>query len=900
MRKLYPRVATLAAAIVLSLLLLAPAAAQSGGTLTTPDDFAGFPIGSDGNLLRWEKIVEFFRLTASKSDRVLFDELGKTTNGNPFVMATISSPKNLARLDEIKATQHLLADPRKLSGNQAEKLSWESPILVLMSCNLHSTEIASSQMALKVLYRLATEDSPWVRNVLDHAVLLLVPSLNPDGQIIVTDWNNRVRGTENVWSPIPQLYHPYTGHDNNRDAFLMTQVEARLINRVLYQDWLPQVFLDQHQMGQTGMRVFVPPFTNPINPNVNPVIWTELGMFGLGMFNRLHAAGYSGNGYNIAYTSWWQGGFIRAAWYHNIVGLLTEVASANLASPVYQKEAKLWGKPDRSSSSSDWAKEREKDPAAPAPPPSMLVPLANYPQPWLGGKWTLSDVIDRQLTIAYSLLETAANNRVQVIENQIGMGRKAVELGKQGGPYAFVFPAEQHDPGALYQLLEALHFNGVEIQRAKDDFEAGGQTHPEGSYVVAMAQPFRNYVVDLMSPHDYPDPKDMPPGAMRSQPYDSTTWTMPLQMGVEMARVEKPFEAPLEQLGGIALPSGNFNRAGKGQFGFLIRPEPNNSAKALNRLLRQGADVRWTAEEWTVAGTSYPPGTLWVRGLSSDAAAELVESLGLTGSLSTGIPPVPTQALTEPRVALYQPWTASMDEGWTRWLLEQYEFRSTPVHDADLQSGSLADRWDAVILPADRDEKSIIDGHVSKSVPEEYRGGIGEKGRAAIREFVAAGGTLITMGDSTDFALRTFALPLKNALDGVGSSEFSCPGSFLRVLVDNRNPIAYGMPAEASAVFKDGSVFEAVPEFSYTSLRAVARYPGTNPLQSGWIRGDKHLHNRIAAAEVGYKKGRIVLIGFRPQHRAQSNNTFKLLFNSIYLSAAGPADTVQLQVSPIP
>lgn len=900
MPKLHSPPKTLAMAIALTLVLLAPAAAQSTASLATPDDFAGFPIGSDGNLLRWEKIVDYFRLSASKSSRVLFEELGKTTNGNPFVMATISSPENLARLDEIKATQHLLADPRKLSGDQAEQLPWESPIVVLMSCNIHSTEIASSQMALKVLHRLATEDSPWVRNILDHVVFLLVPSLNPDGQIIVTDWNNRVRGTENVWSPVPQLYHPYVGHDNNRDAFLMTQVEARLINKVLYQDWLPQVFLDQHQMGPTGMRVFVPPFTNPINPNVNPVIWTELGMFGLGMFNRLHEAGYTGNGYNISYTSWWQGGFIRAAWYHNIVGLLTEVASANLASPVHQKKAELWGKPDRSYSSSDWVKDRERDPAAPAPPPSMLAPLVNYPRPWLGGKWTLSDIIDRELTIAYSLLETAANSRVQVIENQIGMGRKAIEQGKEGGPYAFVFPPEQHDPGALYQLLEALSFNGVEIQRAQDDFEADGETYSEGSYVVAMAQPFRNYVVDLMSPHDYPDPADMPAGAMRSRPYDSTTWTMPLQMGVEMARVEASFDAALEQLGEIQPPAGKFNREGKSQFGFLIRPEPNNTATALNRLFRESTDVRWTTEEWTTGGTSYPPGTLWVRGLSADSAEELVESLGLTGSLFTGVPSVITQPLAEPRLAMYQPWTSSMDEGWTRWLLEQHEFRTTPVHNVDLRSGKLASTWDAIILPGDRGEDSIIEGHTSKSVPKEYRGGIGEKGRDALREFVARGGTLITMGSSTDFALRTFALPLKNALAGVGSSDFSCPGSFLRVLVDNRNPVAYGMPSEATAVFKGDSVFEAVPEFSYTSLRVVARYPGTNPLESGWIRGDKYLHNRIAAAEVGYKKGRIVLIGFRPQHRAQAHNTFKLLFNSIYLSAAGPAEVLRPEASPIP
>ena len=879
---------------LLVLCLLGPAAAWSqDSSLPTPDEFAGFVIGSDGNLLRWEKIVEYFQLVAERSDRVLFEERGESTNGNQLVMATISSPDNLARLDEIQARQKLLADPRQLNAEQIEQLPWESPIVVLMTCNIHSTEIGSSQMALKVLHRLATENSPWVRNVLDHVLFLLMPSLNPDGQIMVTDWNNRVRGTDHVWSPLPRLYHPYVGHDNNRDAFLMTQVEARITNKVLYHDWLPQVFLDQHQMGPTGMRVFVPPFTNPINPNVNPVIWTELGMFGLAMFNRLHEAGFTGIGYNIDYTSWWQGGFIRAPWYHNIVGLLTEVASANLASPVYQEKAQLWQKPDNSYTSKDWVKRREKDPAAPAPAPRRVAPLVNYPRPWLGGKWTLNDIIERKLVISYSLLETAANNRVQVIENQIGMGLKAVEQGEQGSPFAFVYPTGQHDPDALYELLEALHFNGVEVHRAREDFEADGEEHAAGSYVIRMAQPYRNYVIDLMTPHEYPDPGDMPAGAMRSTPYDSTTWTMPLQMGVEVARVEKPFEAALEKLAEIPLPVGELRRDGEGRFGFLIRPEPNNTAKALNRLLRDGADVRWATEEWAAGGVNYPPGTLWVRGLETEEAAAVVEPFGLTGSLVAGVPPIRTQPLGKPRLALYQPWTSSMDEGWTRWLLEEYEFDLTTVHNVDIRGGGLRKKWDALILPGDRGDESILSGLESKSVPEEYRGGIGEKGRAAIRKFVADGGTLITMGGSSDFALRTFELPVKNSLEGVKTSEFSCPGSFLRIFVDNRNPLAYGMPDEATAVFKGDAVFEPVPEFSYTALKVVARYPGFNPLQSGWIRGAEHLYNRIAAAEVIYKKGRIVLIGFRPQHRAQAHNTFKLLFNSIHLSAAGPAEVLR-------
>ena len=879
------------------MVLLAPLSPPVPGAqaIPAPDEYARFVIGSDGNLLRWEKIVSYFELVSARSDRVLTRELGKTTNGNPFIVATISSPENLARLDEIQANQRKIADPRGLARDDAEQLAWNSPAVVLMSCNIHSTEIASSQMALKVLHRMATEDSPWVRKVLDEVVFLLVPSSNPDGQIIITDWNNRVRGSKHVWAPAPWLYHPYAGHDNNRDAFLMTQVESRYVNRLLYQEWFPQVYLDQHQQGNRGMRVFVPPFRNPMNPNVDPVIWAEVGRMGFGMFSALHKAGFSGIAYDKHYTGWWQGGFLRGAWFHNMIGLLTEVASANLASPVMQRTAKLGEPPKGDHTRKEWLKKRVKNPNAPSPEPEDVTARSSYPRPWLGGKWTLNDIIEHELVITYALLESAANDRTRLIENQIDLGNKAVEQGKKRKPYAYLFPPEQHDPGSAARLLEALNFAGIEIHEARETFTAGGEQHPAGTRVVLMAQPFRNYAKDLLEPQRHPDPKDLPAGTMNDQPYDMTAWTMPLQMGVRAVKAERPFEASLRRLEKIAAPKGKLVLMGKQQSAFLIRPEPNQISVATNRLLRIGARVRCLRKELEWGGETYPPGTLLVSGVKTQRMKAMAEALGLRGvALSEQIEvaavklaavKLATVELREPRVALYQPWTASMDEGWTRWLLEQYDFRFTPVHDADIREGALREKWDAVILPGDRDEKSILKGREGKSIPREYRGGIGTQGREALKEFVASGGTLITTGDSTQFALRSFELPLKNALDGVKRAKFSSPGSFLRILIDTRHPLAYGMRAEGTAVFKNNAAFETVPSFSFTRLKVIARYPGTDPLQSGWIRGHEYLHDRIAAAEVGYKKGRIILIGFRPQFRAQSDNTFKLLFNAIHSSA---------------
>ncbi len=854
---------------LLTLVLLLAAAASAA--IPTPDDFAGFPIGSDGNLVRWERIVEYFKILDRQSDRVQVRELGKTHNGNPFLLAIISSPKNLNNLPAIQKTQHRLAHPAGLTEQEIEDLAWSSPAVIAVSCNIHATEIASSQMAVELAHRMAAEGSRWMRNVLDNVVLLLVPSLNPDGQIIVTDWNNRVRGTKHVWSSLPWLYHPYVGHDNNRDAYMMTQPESRYMNRILFQDWFPQVYLDEHQQGQSGMRVFVPPFRNPINPNVHPSVWALAGRIGFSMYQALHEAGFSGVGYDQRYTAWWQGGFLRGAWFHNMVGMLTEVASANLASPTYQMKAKLGVRTRNTKSRSEWIEERAKDPAAPMPPPADTMPRYDYPRPWLGGKWTLRDIIDSELALTNALLEGAANNKVRLIETQAQMGLDAIVEGDKGDPWAFVFPQSQHDPGALHRLLEALHFCGVEVDRAREAFQVEDKRYDAGAYVIRMAQPFRAYAKDLLEPQDHPDPSQLPPGKMSGQPYDLTTWSLPLQMGVRVEAVKSRFDAKLERVEEIPQPRGRVG--GKGAGGLLVNAASNRAATLASRVWKAGGKLA-RAEH----------GSLWVEGLPLDELEAWAIELGLEAHRLDAAPER-AQTYTQPRVALYRPWTASMDEGWTRWLLEQYEIPFSPLHNTDLRQPGLRRRWDVLLLPGDRSDASLVDGASSKSTPPEFRGGLGEEGRKQVRRFVAAGGTLVVWGDAVGFASRTFELPLRDALAGVSRSEVYGPGSFLRLSVDTSHPVGYGMPAEATAVFKNDAAFEPLPGFGYTDLRVIARYPADRILQSGWMRGEQRLAHRIAAAEVRYRRGRVILFGFRPQFRAQPDNTFKLLFNAIQTSA---------------
>jgi hypothetical protein len=764
--------------------------------------------------------------------------------------------------------------------------------VLLITLNIHSTEIGASQMALELIHRLATENSPWMEHVLNNVVFLLIPSFNPDGQIMVTDWYNKTKDTEHALASMPWLYHFYTGHDNNRDAVMLTQVESRLVTKVLYEDWFPQVYLDEHQMGFLGPRIFVPPFRNPINPNVDPLVWAGNGLLGFAMNSALHEAGFTGITYDQFYTSWWRGGFLMEAWWHNMVGLLTEVASTRMATSVVQETAKLGTLATGPAPAFEELADRlEKDPAAPLPAPRDTAPRNNYPRPWLGGKWTLRDIIDYELVATYALLEAMASNRVTLIQNQVKMGRNAIEAGKKGDPYAWVFPPDQHDAGALARLLEILRLAGVEIHRASAEFTAGEKKYPAGAYVILMAQPFRAYVKDLLEIQKHPDPKDLPAGAMADQPYDVTGWTLPLMMGVEAKEIKKPFEAALTKLDSIPAPAGDIRNASRNARNFVVAPGPNSVILLASRLLKAGAEVSWASDFVQLKDSwRYPPGSLLVRNFSADRLRPMVAELGLLAEEikpgDTSALQAPARRLRAPRVALYQPWTASMDEGWTRWLLEQYEFPFTSLHNADVKAAKLRERFDVIIFPGDRSKKEIVEGNQRKWTPADYKGGIGEDGLEALREFVRAGGTLVLLDQSTELALESWAVPVKNVLKGVKRDQYACPGSLLKIQVDTRHPVAYGMQPEATAVCSNSPAFDLAPGFSYTDVKVIARYPSSNPLQSGWMRGDEYLHNRIAAAEVVYERGRIILLGFRAQFRAQPHNTFKLLFNSLLYAAA--------------
>ncbi len=866
------------------ILFLSVSIALPAQAIPTPETFFGFPIGAEKKLARWDKIVEYMRLADRASDRILLREPGKTTDGNPFLLMIISSSENLRNLDRYAALNRKIFDPRTVaSPAEAERLAREGKVFVLVTCSIHASEVGATQMSIEAVHRLAADDSPETRKILDNVVLLLVPCLNPDGQIMVTDWYNQTLGTPYENSPMPGLYHRYTGHDNNRDAFMFTQVETRLLGKILYEEWFPEIWLDMHQMGNSGARLFVMPANDPINPNVDPLIYRYAGILGYAQAAALERAGKTGVITADTYTYWWEGAMGWAGWWHNMIGMLTEAASVRTATAVEQEIADPKAPPAAGGErGARGGRGEASDPARPLPAPRDIQFRSQYQRPWLGGRWTLRDIVDYDYIAAFGLLESAADLRAQILKSIYTAGKNQVEAGRKGDPFAVVVPAVQPDGPTAVKMLQTLALGGVEVHRAQKPFQADGKNFQAGDYVILMAQPFRAYAKDMLEAQDYP--KISPaPGMQPQPPYDAAGWSLGMQMGVETVFIKAPFAADLKKLETISVPPGRVMGTGPV---YLLGHEANDSLVAVNRLLKAGAEVSWLTEAFETGGQTYAPGAIVATGGSDleRLVGSVVGDLGLEALALPAGPKAPAMKIRSPRLGLFQPWGGNMDEGWTRWILEKYEFPFRTIRPEDIRSGAILKDLDAIIFP-DMGAAQILAGLTAGNVKPEYKGGIGEAGLDALRSFLAAGGTVITMGRSTQMAIDKFGAPFRDALQGLNRETFFCPGSVLRVLVDNTVPIAFGMPAEADAYFSNSMVLDASPAFDAPLSAVAMMFPRDKILRSGWLQGESYLAGKVGAAEVRVGKGRLVLLPLRVQNRAQTHGTFKLLFNAILTSA---------------
>jgi hypothetical protein len=850
------RVPALLLVLALALLVALPGDAAAQADIPSPEEFFGHVMGADRELARWDELIEYYELVGERSARVQVREMGPSTRGRPFLVLFVSSPENLANLQQIKEMNALLQDPRGASEAEIDRAVENGRVVVVQSYGLHSTEVASSQAPPEVVYEMATRDDEEMARILDETVSILIPMFNPDGNHIVTDWYDRWVGTEYEGTRPPELYHAYIGHDNNRDAFMQATVESFYGGEILFREWIPQAFIDHHQMGAYTARMYIPPYAEPVRPGADPLVWREMDWYGAHMGYELEQAGRQGIIGAAIYSGWGHFGFHWITPFHNIAGMLTESASANLASPLYVHPEQLTG--------SRQLPEYEEQ--------------TTFPNPWPGGWWTTRDIVVNMRIATLAALDIAAKNREMQLRNAALKAQRQTERGREGPVKAFLIPTEQHDRLTGVKLVDKLLLQGVEVQRAPEEFVHEGRLYGAGTHVVSMAQPKQGVVRYLLGRTFYPQNSyTRRPDGSPIRPYDMSADVLAEFMGVEVHPASEAVSARLEVVSTRPDPEGTVAR---GREGFHLDGRQNDAFRAVNLLWDEGATVRRFAEDHG----PHAAGDFWV----SDAPDGLVTRVAAETGVAFGAMDVAVGEETAPvaeraRLAVFQRYYGgNMDEGWTRLVLEDFGFPYDTLMDARILEGDLADDFDVILLPAD-DLETVVGPPEEEveDVPPAYRSGFGEAGVEALEEFVAAGGTLVTFAEAGDLAIEGFGLPVENVVADVPTTEFWAHGSTLRVDVHDHS-LGWGMPDDALVVFfGDNQVYEVQRSPDGAGIRRVVSYQEDDVLQSGQLDGEEHLAGKAAMLEVDHGEGRVVLIGFRTQHRAQTHGTFKFLFNAL-------------------
>lgn len=834
----------------------------------TPASVLGFEPGADFELANYEQSIDYFQQLDAASDRITMINVGRTSEGRDWWLALISSPENLRDVEWYRDIADQLAHPADLDDASALALARSGKAIVDISGGLHASEAAGAQHTIGLAYELVASDEPRIAAIRENVITALWPSLNPDGQTMISDWYLSNVGTQYEVAPMPWLYQKYIGHDNNRDGYMLNMVESRVLSRV-WQEWDPQIIHVHHQSSPFPTRIWLPPFAEPIATFAPPLMSRTVNSLGMTMATMLESRGLRGATHmGTGFDAWYPGYVDYLPLLQNQAAFWTETGLYRYATPHFYTLA-------------DFPADKRD-----------LRAESLYPSPWEGGWWRIGDAVEYMHVASIAVLDYAAKYREDVLYNRYQSGRDQILKYQAEPPYAYFISQDQRDPVAPVELLRRLAYAGLRVHQLSDPVTHEGLTHPAGTWVLALDQEFGELARQVMSVQTYPDLREYPEGPPE-QPYDAAGWTLPYQMDVRVVTATQPLgddvraamqpltteatpwdadvsdASPFDRVGGVGFDSNPVAAAivpkpgatmGSGSTLFLD-PAQNNTFRALNDAWDAGASV-------AVAGGRYA-----VENISDSERDRMVRDYALQAALggSAGTP------LPRARLGMYRPWSPSMDEGWTRWLYEQYGFAFTNLRDADVRAGELRSRYDVIVLPSER-PNGLMNGFANGSVPGQYVGGLGAEGVRSLAGFVREGGTLVCMSSSADLCIDELNLPVENVVRGLGRGVFFSAGSLLEVRTDVSHPLMAGMPERAKIFFDRSPVFTTKEGFEGAVLAAYEA--DGSPLLSGYLLGEDHLQGQAAAVDVKHGDGHVVLLGFRPQWRGQPSGTFRTLFNA--------------------
>ena len=931
------RLAHLAVSLLILAGTAAPMAAQ--GRITSPKDFFGFNIGDDYNLATYTQFMAYWRKIDAESPRMVVQEIGKTAEGRPQLMAIITSPENFRNLARYKQIAQRLALAEGLTDEQARALAKEGKAIVWFDGGLHATEVLGAHQLIETSYQLVSRNDEETMRILRDNIILAVHA-NPDGMELVSSWymrnpNPQQRST----GGIPRLYQKYIGHDNNRDFYMLNQPESVNIARIQYQEWMPQIIYNHHQTGPAGTVMFAPPFRDPFNFNFDPMVVIGIDMVAASMHERFIREDKPGVTMRSgsSYSTWWNGGLRTTAYFHNMIGLLTETI----------------GNP------------------TPMQIPLVVrnqLPRGDLPYPIAPQEWHFRQSIDYSVTANYAVFDIASKRREDFLFNIYKMGKNSIERGNRdhwtvtpvdvdsleasvarsqptgaggrggrgggaaggnvglatapfgaGVPAAsfaevmrdpakrdargYILPSNQPDFLTATKFVNALRKVNVTVHRATSSFTVAGKSYPAGSYVVKSAQAFRPHVMDMFEPQDHPNDFAYPGGPPRP-PYDNAGYTLAMQMGLQYDRILDGFECPCEKITGMAVPSAGMI-AGAGSRGLLLSHDANDAFIAVNRALKAGATVHWLKAPMTASGKTYAPGSFYIEaaGAARGVADQAAKDLGLSFDATNDAPSAGAVKLSSQRVGLWDQYGGSMPSGHTRWLLEQFEFPFQVIFAPELDAGNLRQKFDVIVFVTGAipsvgggggGRGGRGGGGAPANIPAEFQNQIGsvtvDRTVPQLKRFMEEGGTVITIGSSTNLA-QHLGLPIadymvERAPNGterpLPREKFYVPGSVLRVAVDNSQPVTAGLPKQVDVFFDDSPVFRLEPDAAARGVKPLAWFDTSTPLRSGWAWGQNYLQGGTAMVQADIGTGKLYMFGPEVLFRGQPAGTFKLLFNGIF------------------